>query len=102
MFLLRTASNSPRAISASFNGVTLDNNSTVLLKDQTDKNQNGICAICSGKQVQSKNRSLAVDHCHKTNKVRGLLCIECNVGIGKFQDNLQLLISAIKYLKANH
>ncbi len=60
------------------------------------KNQNGVCAIC-GKQ--EKNRRLAVDHCHKTGKIRGLLCALCNTAIGKFNDDVNLLTKAIKYLK---
>ena len=59
--------------------------------------QGGVCAICKSNESQAKK--LAVDHCHKTNKVRGLLCSECNTGLGKFDDNLTYLEQAIKYLK---
>ena len=38
---------------------------------------------------------------HKTGKVRGLLCSECNFGIGKFKDNISILKKAIKYLEEN-
>ena len=41
---------------------------------------------------------LAVDHCHKTGKIRGLLCGGCNTSIGSFEDNPELLKNAIKYL----
>lgn len=58
--------------------------------------QNHTCAICN-----SKIR-LHVDHCHQTNKVRGILCYLCNVGLGSFRDNLQFLENAIKYLKDNN
>jgi hypothetical protein len=44
---------------------------------------------------------LCVDHSHRTGKVRGLLCIECNTGLGRFEDKLQILINAIHYLKAH-
>lgn len=58
--------------------------------------QNGVCAIC----FKSANaRMLAVDHCHKSKKVRGLLCEKCNRGIGMFHDNPQTIISAAKYLE---
>lgn len=65
--------------------------------------QNGVCAIC-GKQEVVKDekgiiRSLAVDHCHTTMEVRGLLCTKCNQGIGSFLDNVELLKSAIEYLQ---
>lgn len=57
--------------------------------------QKGLCKICGNKE---KNRRLGVDHCHKTLKVRGLLCNTCNLGIGYFKDDILLLKKAIKYL----
>ena len=56
--------------------------------------QNGLCKICG---CTSKRR-LAVDHCHKTGRIRGLLCFKCNMGLGYFQDNKDLLIKASEYL----
>jgi hypothetical protein len=56
--------------------------------------QNGKCAICS----VSQDKSLDVDHCHKTNKVRGLLCRKCNLGIGFMQDNPEICKKASEYL----
>lgn len=56
--------------------------------------QQGRCKICDKPTVK-----LVVDHCHTTNKVRGLLCHSCNMGLGKFYDNPQLLKSAIQYLE---
>lgn len=69
--------------------------------DELYKNQNGLCAICN--QVPSGKGSharLHVDHNHKTNEVRGLLCGKCNWAIGYFNDNPELLEKAIKYLGA--
>lgn len=60
--------------------------------------QNGVCDIC-GQSDPTKNKRLAVDHDHRKNKVRGLLCSKCNNGIGLFQDNVKLLEKAILYLK---
>jgi hypothetical protein len=62
--------------------------------------QDNKCAICSSVQSHRTNTSynLFVDHCHKTNRVRGLLCHHCNVGIGHFKDNKELLQKAIDYL----
>ena len=59
--------------------------------------QQGCCAICNAHQSSLK-RSLAVDHCHETGKVRGLLCTNCNVGLGNFKDSLTNLNTAIAYL----
>ena len=59
--------------------------------------QKGLCAICNDKPKTS--RGLHIDHCHKTKKVRGLLCHGCNVGIGSMKDDPKLLASAISYLK---
>lgn len=57
--------------------------------------QGGVCAICGGKD---KNFRLAVDHCHQTGKIRGLLCSACNKAIGGFKDSPMLLIKAMRYL----
>lgn len=67
--------------------------------------QKGQCAICNRPETAinintNKVQKLAVDHCHKTGKVRGLLCRDCNRGIGKFQDDPVRLQNAIKYLNA--
>jgi hypothetical protein len=57
--------------------------------------QNGHCAICLS--IPGKRR-FHVDHCHKTGKVRGLLCFNCNVGIGKFKDDSELIFKVLRYL----
>jgi nitrate/TMAO reductase-like tetraheme cytochrome c subunit len=59
--------------------------------------QQGCCRICK-KHNTEFTRNLAVDHNHETGIVRGLLCINCNKGLGHFQDDKQLLREAIKYL----
>lgn len=58
------------------------------------------CDICGTSKDENK-KGLAVDHCHKTGKIRGLLCGNCNNGIGRFKDNIQILENAVKYLKEN-
>lgn len=60
-------------------------------------NQNNRCSICLKHQDEFK-ALLAVDHCHKTNKVRGLLCMNCNTALGGFGDDLARLQRAIEYL----
>jgi hypothetical protein len=56
-------------------------------------NQNGVCAMCK------ERKTLQVDHCHSTGKIRGLLCRECNLGLGHLKDSILLLNSAIQYLQ---
>lgn len=58
--------------------------------------QGGVCAICKEKCVHG--RLLAVDHDHKTAHNRGLLCFNCNTGLGKFRDSPAILQRAMEYL----
>ena len=64
--------------------------------DELLKRQDGKCAICG--RIPSK-RHFAIDHNHKTDVVRGLLCHSCNVGLGHFRDSVELLEAAKVYLK---
>ena len=57
------------------------------------ENQNGLCGIC-----EKYFEKLHVDHCHTTNKIRGLLCNHCNLALGKFKDDIKRLSNAINYL----
>lgn len=54
------------------------------------------CMICKKQLLASKDRH--VDHDHRTNRVRGVLCFTCNKGIGQFKDDPSLLQLAIEYL----
>lgn len=60
--------------------------------------QGGGCAICSS-AVNPDTNSLAVDHCHSTGKVRGILCGLCNKAIGLLRDDPLLLERAVIYLR---
>jgi hypothetical protein len=62
--------------------------------------QGGVCAICHLPQKSTRNERLAIDHCHETGKVRGLLCDGCNRGIGLLKDDYRILSSAASYLRA--
>lgn len=59
--------------------------------------QDYCCAICVRNQNEF-SRALAVDHCHKTGKIRGLLCVHCNTSLGGFKDSIELLDRAKEYL----
>jgi len=59
--------------------------------------QEGVCAICEKECITGKN--LCVDHNHTSGKIRGLLCDRCNNGLGRFDDDIELLKKAIKYLE---
>jgi hypothetical protein len=68
--------------------------------------QNNCCLICKLPETSISNKnnkviSLSVDHCHTTGKVRGLLCSNCNKGLGCFKDNISFLKEAIEYLNNN-
>lgn len=72
--------------------------------------QGGVCAICGKPETrhdnQSKNKTcnLSIDHNHKTGKLRGLLCNNCNTGIGHLkvdEEGIELLLAAISYVKNN-
>ncbi len=73
-------------------GISLDEYEAMLVS------QGGVCAICGG--VQKAGASLCVDHCHVTERIRGLLCHRCNRAIGFFEDNKDLLTRAVSYLRS--
>lgn len=79
-----------------------------------DKRRNdGLCIYCKHCLKKQRNtpeaiksrkekefvRRLAVDHCHSTGKIRGLLCHNCNTGLGKLGDSIESLTKALNYLK---
>jgi hypothetical protein len=61
--------------------------------DRMLEEQNGLCAICTEKPAEH------VDHCHDSGRVRGLLCFNCNGGLGQFGDRVDILSRAIDYLE---
>lgn len=60
--------------------------------------QNNCCKICNKNQSVFK-RAMHVDHCHETGKIRGLLCKDCNLLLGRAKDQITTLENAILYLK---
>lgn len=61
--------------------------------------QEGVCAICAS---APNGRNLCVDHSHESGKVRQLLCVQCNAGLGQFAENPERMLSAINYLKRHN
>lgn len=61
------------------------------------REQGNRCAICNG--LATKTKALALDHDHRTHRVRMFLCDCCNRGLGMFRDNIQVLRKAVLYLE---
>lgn len=74
-------------------GITQEEYTDLLLR------QKGLCALCGTSSQGKKGAALCVDHDHETGQIRGLLCHNCNTGLGKFKDSIEFLELAIKYLK---
>jgi len=70
-------------------GITLEDYDNLL------KEQNNKCAICN----KESNKRLLIDHSHETNKIRGLLCRNCNVLLGHAFENIEVLEKTIDYIK---
>lgn len=69
--------------------------------DQMLSDQGGVCAICGRPETKISRGALchlSVDHDHVTGKIRGLLCSACNIGIGAFHDDTEIMARAIRYL----
>lgn len=73
-------------------GITVEIYNALLLE------QNNSCATCL-RAAKEFTKRLAVDHCHTTGKVRGLLCSQCNTALGKYRDDIETMERAITYLK---
>lgn len=65
-----------------------------LLEGQDNK-----CALCGASFQSLAREHLHIDHCHETGKIRGLLCMKCNVGLGMLGDNEKGLLKALRYLR---
>ncbi len=79
-------------------GITLDEYNEILAS------QGGKCAVPGCERTTShssrkNSEALQVDHDHKTGKIRGLLCVPCNLAIGHLRDNPELIRAAAEYLE---
>lgn len=73
-------------------------NFTVEAYDAVLSVQGGVCALCRRPPAK---KLLAVDHDHRTGRIRGLLCVQCNTGLGKLGDTVEALERALAYLQRN-
>jgi hypothetical protein len=92
------------------NNFYANNGSFKLSKEEYKKlleYQNNVCAICKNPEyiingrINRVPKRLSIDHCHKTGKIRGLLCHRCNVSLGSMNDSVETLQAAIDYLNNN-
>jgi hypothetical protein len=60
------------------------------------KKQKNRCAVCRKRFLKTPH----IDHSHETGRNRGLLCKDCNLGLGRFKDSVKILRAAIKYLRS--
>lgn len=62
-------------------------------RTQMLENQGNVCKIC-----KTDDKRFVIDHCHKTGKIRGLLCDRCNLTLGRVEENIEILSNMISYL----
>lgn len=74
-------------------GITSDDRKRLLIE------QNHKCAICGIDEIEAHKNKLFVDHNHETNKVRALLCHNCNTLIGHCKESEDILLKSIQYLR---
>jgi hypothetical protein len=78
-------------------GIGLDEYDAIL------KKQKYACAICQQNEMavdeKGRIRMMPVDHCHNTGKIRGILCTACNMALGRFKDNPEILRKAAEYVE---
>ena len=76
-------------------GITLEQYGEILAK------QTGRCKVCLSKEFGGKQKVFVIDHCHKTGRIRGLLCWHCNVAIGHLRDDPKIARAVVTYLEEN-
>lgn len=67
--------------------------------EQMRSSQDYRCAICQKPESETGKGKLDIDHCHKTGKIRGLLCRSCNTALGKFGEKIENFMRAIDYIQ---
>lgn len=89
----RTRVTNKRTALRRYYGMTIEQYEEMLL------GQDGRCACCGTDKPGGPGGTLHVDHNHRTGKVRGLICSDCNTGIGKLGDDLNGVANAMAYLQ---
>ena len=74
-------------------GITLEDYTALLYS------QGGVCASCGRKEEKGRYKHMAVDHCHTTGKVRGILCSSCNRALGLVGDTSEGVRKLLKYIE---
>lgn len=67
--------------------------------DEMLSDQGGTCGICGSDTPGGGKKNFHIDHDHDSGEIRGLLCKRCNLGIGHFNDDPELILKAVAYLK---
>ena len=80
-------------------------NLTCVQRDQMLLDQDRICPLClkedllfTGNRGEMTGKGAHIDHCHKTGKVRGILCVQCNMLLGKLKDDLNYIERISKWI----
>lgn len=66
---------------------------------ELERKQNGRCGICRNRLRSRRYKAFAVDHCHRTGRVRGLLCTNCNTALGLLKDDPERMLRASEWVK---
>lgn len=70
--------------------------------EKKPENESFECPICNKRTIAGVTSKIVLEHDHQTGKARGWICDSCNTGLGRFKDDVELLKSAIKFLKKNY
>ncbi len=75
-------------------GITLEEYNALVFQ------QSGVCKVCKQLPTETSNQTnrLVVDHCHKTGRVRGLMCPNCNCALGHLKESVQLCQELAQYI----
>ena len=70
--------------------------------ESTKPNKYYVCPICKKASIPFVTANYVIDHDHKTGMARAWICDSCNTGLGRFKDDINIMLEAIEYLKKQH